>query len=67
MDRIKKVKRKGRPIILTKYVIIHFCNIRLGVKDVCYIEYYKRIKKIPPPTKFLQHASQETPKYSPFA
>lgn len=43
-----------------KYIITNFCNICLGVKDVSYIAYFKRIK-IPLMTKFLQRASQEIP------
>lgn len=42
IDQIKKIKRKGKPIISTKYIIIYFCNVYLRAKDVWYMEYYER-------------------------
>lgn len=34
IDQIRKVKRKGKRIILTKYIIMHFCNICLRASDL---------------------------------
>lgn len=55
--------KKRDAIMLIKYIIIHFCNVCLRAKDACYLRYFWRTK-IPLPTKFLQFASQEIPKYS---